>query len=474
MRFFKTWLIFLLLSVNSQAFCLTITGSEADYAGSEIVFYSYIDPVSRSEKELFILKIDQNGDFNAEIKISEVVFAFADFGIYRGYLFLQPGQSITLHLPPKKEKSLAEQKNPYFKPFSTWLKADAISGDDLNKAISAFDARYNQLADKYFNQLYIRQSRTIFDTISTALEKEFGQIKNPVFNNHKLLKLKILEGDVHRQDRERIFEKMNLLSPSYLLHPAFIEALDAIFTNRLSFEVRSIRGAALKNAVTVKDLKYLKRFCEENYKTTEPISSIIMLKMLHDAFYSGDFPKSNVLAMMDSPYFMENGNITIRQFSVATLKKLKFLLPGSAAPPICLKTLSGENICTDRAGKNYRYILFADTEIPVCQEHLKYLKQMNEKFPGKIDLFLILYPADEDQIKNFIHKNQIPGIILIDEPREKIAREFGIKSYPSAILLDRNHKVVLAPARVPLDGFEQQFLSILQSDIINSLRKSQQ
>ena len=59
---------------------------------------------------------------------------FCDFGIYQGRLFLEPGQNIKLKLPPLREKSFADKKNPYFSPVAFWFATDDKT--QLNNQIS--------------------------------------------------------------------------------------------------------------------------------------------------------------------------------------------------------------------------------------------------------------------------------------------------------------------------------------------------
>jgi peroxiredoxin len=473
MRGWVTCLSFFISFLIQNTYSSTIRGVEPAYAGEVIYFFTYTDPVSKSVKEIFRLKIEKDGSFNAKTDTRDITFAFSDFGIYKGLLFIQPGKEITLHLPPRKDKSVADEKNPYFSPFSTWLMTDEPSAENLNRIIPSFDSKYFQLSDKYFNQLYARQSRAYFDTIANLLSGEFGPLKNPLFRNHMLLKIKLLEGDVTRQNREKIFEKISLAQPYPWLHPAFIETLESVFNNRLSFEARSVKGDNIKKAVAGKDLAFLRKFCEENYRTVEPVTSIVLLKLLYDAFYSGDFSKDAILSMVSSAYFSNHTDASVRIFSSETLRKLKFLLPGTPAPVICLNNVNGEKSCSDRLISNYLYLFFADVEIPVCQEQLKYLKKVYEKYRGRFDLFIVLYPTNQEKINGFIKTNQIPGTIVIDEKPMIFSKKYNVKSFPTGFLIDKNHNTVLAPAKTPLDGFEQQLGSILQADRINSLRKSE-
>ena len=105
----------------------------------------------------------------------------------------------------------------------------------------------------------------------------------------------------------------------------------------------------------------------------------------------------------------------------------------------------------------YQYILFADLEIPVCREQVKYLKTIQEKIGQELDILLILTPATRVSNQDFIRTEQIPGKIVNDTNDKAIGKKYKIRSYPSALLLNRDHKVVLSPAKTPLDGFEYQF-----------------
>lgn len=107
-----------------------------------------------------------------------------------------------------------------------------------------------------------------------------------------------------------------------------------------------------------------------------------------------------------------------------------------------------------------QYILFADLEIPVCQEQVKYLNTLNDKIGNSADILLILKPSERINQTDFIKRHNIPGKIVLDTHDATYGRLFKVRAYPSAFLIDQNHLVILAPAKNPLDGFEFQFESI--------------
>jgi len=174
--------------------------------------------------------------------------------------------------------------------------------------------------------------------------------------------------------------------------------------------------------------------------------------------------------MIKSVRFSGSTNPIIKEASLQISEKITFLQPGNAAPEICLKNFDGQKICTNQKSGKYKYIIFADVEMAVCREHLKYLTSIQKKFSKNLEIFIILRKTNATQTTKFFAENDIPGIKMVDETASFI-EEYKIRSFPQCYLLDENHKVKFAAAKAPLDGFEQQFGSLLQQDYLDKLRK---
>ena len=143
-RFLIILIVSLIFSLNGNA--TTIRCTNPEYANGQLIFYSFADPVSNNTKVAFTLKFNNEGDSQTSIEINEPVFTFSYFGIYRGMLLLEPGKTIDLKLPPLKEKSFADEKNPYFQPVAFWIFTN--SGEMLNDKISRFEQKLTSLLIK--------------------------------------------------------------------------------------------------------------------------------------------------------------------------------------------------------------------------------------------------------------------------------------------------------------------------------------
>lgn len=446
---------------------VTISCDNPVYAGKKLDFFGYSDPVTTDKVFVFSLEFDENGKCTKTIENKETTFIFCDFGIYRGMLFLEHGQNVILELPPFREKSFADQKNPYFIPVSFWFTTE--NKKQLNNQISDFSIKLNQLTDKYFNQLYFRQSKVIFDSVAFTIEMEFGHIASEPFQFHKKLTMKMIDSEIFRLKPENYAEIFSGIKPAFWLRPAFIEILDKTFSGYLSFEAKKIKGDDILSAVNNSNINYLADHINTKFKITGEIAGIVLLKLLHDAFYSGDFSKEAIQEMVNSERFIKSKNELIKTTANNIINKFTHLQQGSLAPAICLKTIEGKNVCSNTNNEKFKFVVFADTEMVVCREHLKYLEVIQQKFEKHLEIFIILRKTNLTEMKKFLNENKVPGIKLIDEDNEFIEL-YKVKSFPQSFLLNKKHRVQFIATKSPLDGFEQQFRLFLQRELFEQQR----
>ncbi len=433
-----------------------------EYAGKKLNFFQFSDPITKKAEFVFSLDFDKNGKCETTVNNKTTIYTFCNFGVYRGMLFIESGETLELRLPPLHEKSFADQKNPYFSPVAFWFKTK--NDTQINNEISDFTIKYNQLTDKFFNELYFRQSKDIYDSIVFLLDKEFGGIKSETFSFHKKMKLEMVEAEAFRKKPEQFAQVFSGIKSQFWSCPSFINFFDKTFNDQLSFEAKSVKGGKIRTAVNSGDILSLQDLVKNKYNITGEITDLVILKLLHDAFYSNDFSKSSIIKIVESKQFTKNSNKIIRETALNISAKFTHLQKGTLAPVICLKNLDGQKVCTDKDNKKFKYIIFADTEMIVCREQLKYLINIEQRFKKHLEIFIVLRKTEVAKMKGFLVENKIAGIKLIDEDH-KFIDSYKVKSFPQCFLLDENHKVQFVAAKAPLDGFEKQFGTFLQNEL---------
>nr|WP_319270612.1 redoxin domain-containing protein [uncultured Draconibacterium sp.] len=458
---------FLIILIASLCFSLngmatTIRCTNIDYANEQLTFYVFADPISNNNKVAFTLQFNSEGIGEASLQNDKPVFTFSEFGIYRGMLLLEPGETIDLKLPPLKKKSFADQKNPYFQPISFWFFTN--SGEMLNDKISRFEQKLNELTDKDFNALYFQQSETAFNRLKAGIDEAFPEKGSESFELHKQLRLKLMEADIFRMSPEDYSAIFQSISSEFWGHQSFKTLFDKTFDKQLSFSAKAIGGSKVSAAVAGENINALLDFISEKYKLSGTIADLVLLKMLHDGFYSNEFPKSAIKNMIASKHFTNNPEIKIREAAKNITSKISFLETGSEAPAICLSNLNGKKLCTNNSQEKFKYIVFADVETVICKEHLKYLSRVNELFSKNLDIFVVLRNTERAGIDSFFEENEVPATVLIDSENEAIS-EYKVRSFPQCFLLNEKHQVVFDDAKAPLNGFEQQFGTWLRNEL---------
>jgi peroxiredoxin len=468
MRLF--FLIFFLCGSSLSVFSVEIVAEHPDYSHKVLQFFTPGDPVSGEKELLFTLQFNEQGKATTNINSNKTIYSFAEFGIYKAMLFIESGSRIELKMPPFREKSFVDKKNPYFSPVSFWLAT--LNPEQLNVKVSAFDAQLNREIDKNFNALYYRQSMAAFDTILFSLNKAHPTIAENSFYFHKQHRLQQNRTIIFKQTPKASAKIVNQTATAYWLHPAFMSLLDNLYGKQLSFLANSISGKPIKDAVQSQNLSELTKHTTQKFQLIGEVAQLVLLKMLHDAYYSGDFSKHAVKGLVQQAEFTNSNNPLIKITAQNLLSKFSFLEKGQKAPKICLKDLSAKEYCTSDRSDKFKYIVFADADMVVCQEHLKYLEKIDERFQQHLEIFVVLRYTEREFINQFFTKNNIPGKIVIDENNQTI-KQYKVRSFPQCFLLDENHKVVFENTKAPLDGFEQQFGNWLRNELFMRQRNQQ-
>lgn len=463
----KIFFILILIVAVGPVSAAILQGNNKEYAGEKINFYRYTDPVTLGKELAFTIQFNADGSFKTDVALSEPASFFSEFGIYRGMLVVNPGDETELLFPPLREKSFADEKNPYFEPISFWFATQR--GDKITDRISAFEKDFNKLTDRYFNYLYFRKSEEMFDSLKTTLNQKYPAKESEVLDMHKTLKLEALKADAFRLNTPQVSAVLDNVKSQYWTFPAFVTFFQKEFANKLSFEAKAVHGSNISQAVAQRNASYLLGFVQEQYHVHGDMAKLALLKMLHDGYYSKEFSQEAILAILQSGKFRSEGNKPIKTIARNVAEKLVFLRPGTKAPVICLKNINGLRVCTDEFPDKYKYLIFADTEMIVCREHLKYLAEIQQKFQEQLQIIIVLRKTDLIEMKIFLDKQQIPGVKLVDQDGEYIEK-YRIQSFPVAFLLDKNHEVVFEHTKNPLDGFEQQFALFLRNKRIEDLR----
>ena len=463
--FFSFVLVFFSLS---QVFStpVKISGKAAEYANNSIKFNTLHDFVSEEKTELGIIRFDSNGNFSLNVEINETRLCFADFDGYHGMIYLEPGKTYELMFPPKRTLSASQKRNPFAKPEPVWFGLINPSKSDLNLQIQQFEQAYSVLENKYFNQIFINQSRVLVDTVKLELDQEFPKSNSTYFEWHKQFRKGNLEFAQHQgKSADFMNTYFSTAKPVYHL-AAYVTLFNQVFLNYFNVLCIGPQGSEIKQLINNSKLQQLDSYFQTRLKFNQELSHLVLLKSIKDAYYSNQFSKASILKMLDQ--VKTQGWSTYEQ-QIARLisSKLTYLASGTFPPEINLKNLNGQKVKLSDFANSYIYLHFTDPQNPVCQQHLDALKTIASHYKEKLTIINVV----QDQ-KTFSNTKNWAGIFTTSSSDQD--ESFQVKTYPTSFLIGKDGKLLLSPAQNPIDGFDRIFGQIVKSDYFKELQQRNQ
>lgn len=441
-----------------------ISGKASGYAKNTIELNTIHDFISEEKITLGTLRFNTDETFKLEVDIAETTLCFADFDGYHGMIYLEPGHSYEIVFPPKREMTEAQKRNPFFKPEPVWfgiLKADK---NELNFRIQQFEQAYTTYENNYFDRIFVNQAKSLVDTIKFKLESEFPKTNDTFFEAHKLFRLANLDFALYQGKSAKFMETyFSSIKPPYNL-AAYSTIFNQVFLNYFDVLINQSNNQEIKKLIFSADIHQLDLYFQEKLKFNPSLSHLILLRSLHDAYYSKQFSKSLAIKMLDQ--IKGEGWSNLEQETTKLIRtKLTYLASGTMPPSINLKNMSGQKISLSDFRSTYIYLHFTDPKNPICRQHLDALKTIADHYKGKLTIINVVPKGSA--IKP---ENGWAGIFTTSD--SNLLETFKVKTFPNSFLIGKDGRLLLSPAPNPIDGLDRQLGQIMKSDYFRELQKS--
>jgi peroxiredoxin len=117
-----------------------------------------------------------------------------------------------------------------------------------------------------------------------------------------------------------------------------------------------------------------------------------------------------------------------------------FAAENPKAPDFTLQDLNGKSFSLkDFKGKNV-LLYFTTTWCPYCKKEVPELKEMHQKYKGKLEILAIDMNESKAKVSSFIQKYQIPYTTLLDS-EGKVAVDYSIRGVPTKVLVGKDGRV---------------------------------
>ena len=200
-------LLFALSFGNLSGQIVTIHGQATDYAGKELIFYTFPEPISHQSQKLAETKVGADGVFNLTFTVDQSIEIYADLEKFRGTMVVEPGAQYQITLPPFSLRTSQETASPYFEPELFWLGIKGVKSTDLNFLVRAFLTDYNKELTIHTRDLYQKKSADTVKAIIARLDKSYPTGNNYYLNTLKIYSFAEAEHIVNQPDKEYVSQK---------------------------------------------------------------------------------------------------------------------------------------------------------------------------------------------------------------------------------------------------------------------------
>lgn len=439
---------------------VVISGKAADYAGKEISFYIFPDPIVHQKQYIGTVKAGNDGSFSIAISPGRTTEIYTDLEKYTGTLVVEPGKNYVITLPPFSPRTPDETHSPYFEPVLYWLGLPKTQSSDLNFTVRSFITEYNLETVKNSNDIYQNASKSAAGEIIERLERKFPEYKNNYFRTLKTYTYAELEYIVNQRDPGPVIEKYFSHKPLEISNPAYQTCFRSIFSDILHNEAQDYKNKKIIDLVNSGNFTALVSFFESRGYSKE-FAELVVLKGLYDGYYTGGFDKKSILrALKQSQSTISSG--LLKPVCDRMLQSIESLSTGVKAPYFKLFSLSNQPYTADSFRRKFTYLVFFRSSSHDCQTELDSIIPVERKLKQILSVVSIATDDNFDTAVKLWKKKKYPWELLNGSGNKKLIQNYKAEVVPAFYLISPDGTLLLSPAPPPTHEFEALFLKLFR------------
>lgn len=441
-----------------------LIGQQIEYANYHLEFKTQIHSFLKEEKVIGSMSVDSAGNFDFILPLTTTIYAYTDLGKLRAGIYLEPGTTYKIQLPPFQQRDEHEKLNPFFSPEITTLGIINSEARNLNRQILEFTEYFDYLFNKEALAISRNSDEKRVNEIQTFLDEKFLD-KDPLFLQHKeLTYIRLWMASSPRKLREIIFQNFLHQDINYEL-PAYTEAFMLLFRNFVpsGFE-KSVRDSlelklkartlfsALSNTIVKDSL----------FNQHRELGELILLYGIFQGFYNQSMSEENAIRIAENAA-IEGTTYQIREIAHALHQKLTKLRPGSPAPNFILYNQDGQKRTLEDYKGKFIYLNFVHTKNYACQRDLETMIQLQSIFKKNLEIVTIVMNENREEMEAYLKQKKQKWDFLHILPYPQILDEYNIMAVPAYYLISPDGKLLLSPAPTPEENFRDAFVKEIQS-----------
>ncbi len=464
-------LIFVTVALNSSAQTATITGNAKTYAGDTLHAYMIEDFITKQETEVSAASVDADGNFTFKIKVSQTSVVYIDLTVFKGIIFVQPGKIYEVVLPQKQKIRPDDELNPFFKPMVFYVKCVNNADDDLNSLIPQFDREYSRALSIILNSTS-GFSKKMTDSIENIINGKFNT-ENSFFSDYKNYRFAMLDYTAYRRKKDDIVTNFFSNKPILTQNPAYADLFDEMLANPFSGGPNSVLAVkGIYSGIYDRSYDKLKRTVTKDSKFKDQrLADYVILKGLHDSYFSDSFPKEAIIAVIDS-FAMMSPNRDFRNIADRMVCSLTKLMIGYPVPQFSLEDVDGNKYSPAGERGKFIYLTFFNPRSYTALGDFDLIKSIRKEIPPEtLQIITIFVSPNRKDLENFMRQNPDCNWPVVWYNGDKtLLKDYNIRAYPTYYMINPAGNLVMNPAPSPTENFGQRLDALVRNWKIEQYR----
>lgn len=447
-----------------------ISGYAPDYVGKTVELFEIEDYFSMREQLVATTVVKDDSTFNFQFFNEKTQKVILKSNKNTGFLYIQPKGNYEVYLP-------SQNRYDAYRPLGNEVEIAFFNLDsaDINYQILAFDKWVNSFLGTYFPSKKVNGSEFVIqlDKFKENAEKYYEKDTNQFLKTHVRFSIAALD-DIQFAGARNRYEKFDFYLDNYPViyaSDAYMSYINSFYANlipRLSKDVNDkVYLGILKSSPTIIVNALAKEYTLRPTLVQTPkgdkmigngrLRELIMIKGLSNVYYSPDYPKTNILKILDS---LSNHSIFVENKVIAKnlIYRLTELVPGAKSADFLLTNAEDKiRTLSSYAGKHL-YIHFFSADNRESMKEFELMKSIYERYKGEVNFISVYEKQEQTTKKNREYIKSMPWETFELEKDDQFYKTFKPASYPFYVLIDQIGYIVSIPALSPKPN--GQYLSI--------------
>lgn len=450
MRYFI--LLFLVLSgFTLSAQKVVISGYAPDYIGQEMKVYRIKDYLSDQTALVSSTTVAEDSTFEMSFFSDEIEKVIIRCENNRSHLYIEPGGKYSVFFP---ERNKYEPKLPSGN--SVEMTFYDLDSTDINYKILRFQRWYDYFVGGTYhlrNDKEAVEFAAYLDTFKTNVHNYYlpDTSENSFFlKTYIRYSIAGLDNINTLAERGR-YEKYDFYLKNYPVsytNDIYMEYMTAFYEKTIPMLSKSTNEKFYNGVIQSSPTMIFNALGKEYTLTNPKIRELVMIQSLAEAYYSEEYPKTNIETILDS--LSQNCLFQVHEdIAKNVLDRLTDLVPGGKAPNFVIhQDESSPKTLTDYKDKHL-YIQFLDPRSESNMRELAIMKDMHERYKDYVQ-FLTIYPKYDDSPQASKDElESLPWDAFEVDRDHSILERYQVVNFAQFVLIDAAGNVVASPAPKP-------------------------